>query len=93
MTDDDVMRRVQPLPRAGEVYLDARGDDRALRVSWHSESGVVVVSLWRENVCTATFQLGHDQVPDLIAVLQASVDASYAAAVARRRGQQLGSAG
>ena len=31
----------------GRVFLDARGGDRALRVSWHHEAGVVVLSLWR----------------------------------------------
>ncbi len=39
--------RSRPLPAAGEVFLDARGAGRALRVSWHAEADVVVLSLWQ----------------------------------------------
>ena len=39
------------------VFLDARGEDRALRMSWHSEADMVVLSLWRENVCVGSFRL------------------------------------
>lgn len=63
------MVAVRPLPRTGSVLFDARGDERALRVSWHEEADVVVLSLWRDNVCTATFRLAGDQVPDLIDAL------------------------
>ncbi len=63
------MVAVRPLPRTGSVLFDARGDDRALRVSWHEEQDVVVLSLWRDNVCTATFRLAGDQVDDLIETL------------------------
>lgn len=68
------MTAVRPLPELGSIHLDARGADRVLRVSWHTESELVVLSLWRENVCTATFRLGADEVADLIAVLQAGLD-------------------
>ena len=44
------MHPATPLPRTGEIYLDARSDRRALRASWHHESGLVVLSLWRDNV-------------------------------------------
>ncbi|KAA1421959.1 hypothetical protein F0U44_06790 [Nocardioides humilatus] len=60
------MAAVRPLPRTGSVFLDARGDQRALRVSWHDEADLMVVSIWRENVCAATFRLAADDVPDLI---------------------------
>ena len=65
------MPAARPLPRTGSIYLDARGDERALRVSWHPESqgGVVVLSLWQGNVCTGTFRLTTEQVPDLIKTL------------------------
>jgi hypothetical protein len=82
-----------PLPLTGEIYLDARSPARALRVTWHHESGLVVLSLWRENVCTGTFRLAVDEVPDLIDVLRAGLDASYDVAVARRRAERLSDAG
>jgi hypothetical protein len=68
---------VRPLPETGSIYLDARGGDRALRVSWHSESGLVVLSLWRDNVCAGSFRLAVDEVPDLIEVLRQSLTDAY----------------
>ena len=61
------MPAARPLPRTGSIFLDARGGDRALRVSWHHEAGLVVLSLWRDNVCAGSFRLAVDEVPDLIA--------------------------
>lgn len=77
-----------PLPRTGEIYLDARTRSRALRVTWHAEAGLVVLSLWRENVCAGTFRLAIEEVPDLIDVLRAGLDASYDVALAQRRGER-----
>jgi hypothetical protein len=82
-----------PLPRTGEIYLDARSAARALRVSWHSEAGLVVLSLWRDNVCAGTFRLAIEEVPDLIDVLRAGLDASYVDALATRRSRRLSDAG
>jgi hypothetical protein len=71
------MWRPSPLPAAGEVFLDARGDSRGLRVSWHAEADVVVLSLWRDGTCTGTFRLPIDEVPELIRVLRSGLEASY----------------
>ena len=60
------MATARPLPETGSIFLDARGGDRALRVSWHHESGLVVLSLWRDNVCAGSFRLAVDEVPELI---------------------------
>ena len=88
------MPSVKPvLPRTGEVYLDTRAEDRALRVSWHDEAGVVVLSLWRGNLCVGSFQLAVQDVPDLVDVLRAGLDASYGAALARLREARLSDAG
>ena len=64
------MHPVTPLPASGEVFLDARGSDRALRVSWHSEAQVVVLSLWTGGTCSGTFRLPVEDVPDLIETLR-----------------------
>ena len=77
------MPAVRPLPETGSIFLDARGGDRALRVSWHQESGLVVLSLWRENVCAGSFRLAIDEVPDLIEMLRAGLVRSYDQAHAR----------
>lgn len=51
-----------------------------MRVSWHHEPGVVVLSLWRENVCAGSFRLPAEDVPDLVELLRNGLDAAYDAA-------------
>ena len=80
------MATARPLPEAGSIFLDARGGDRAMRVSWHHESGLVVLSLWRENVCAGSFRLAVDEVPELIELLRSGLDVAYDSALGRRRG-------
>ncbi len=63
------MPAVVPIPRRGEVLLDARGSHRAMRVTWHHDVGVVVLSLWRADTCAATFRLPREAVPGLIDAL------------------------
>lgn len=78
------MERARPLPSLGSVFVDPRGGERALRVSWHLEAGLVVLSLWRDNLCAGSFRLPVDQVPDLIALLREGLDATYDQALQRR---------
>jgi len=68
------------------IFLDARGDERALRVTWHREGpresdpdgeGLVVLSLWRDNVCAGSFRLVASEVPALVAHLTRGLAASY----------------
>lgn len=54
----------------GEVFLDARGVGRAMRLTWHHEAEVVVLSLWRDQVCSASFRLA---APDVAAFVDALV--------------------
>ncbi len=68
------------------VHVDDRGDDRALRVTWHLSRSVggrdadgqpdplVVLSLWRGNVCSGTFRLRREEVSGLIAFLADGLD-------------------
>jgi hypothetical protein len=79
------MTAARPLPQKGAIFLDSRGGDRALRVSWHTESGLVVLSLWRDNVCSGSFRLAVDEVPELIATLRAGLDQAYDVALGRLR--------
>jgi hypothetical protein len=72
------MTAVSPVPEGVEYFLDTRGDARALRVSWHHEADVVVLSMWRGQECVASFRLAIDEVPDLIGVLREGLDRSYA---------------
>ncbi|MEV5738863.1 hypothetical protein AB0L30_02300 [Microbispora rosea] len=61
------MSEVVPLPSFGEVFFDARGQDRVLRVTWHD--GTLVLSLWRGEMCTASFRMPMDDVGRLIDTL------------------------
>ncbi len=63
-----VMSEVVPLPSFGEVFFDARGQDRVLRVTWHE--GTLVLSLWRGEMCTASFRMPMDDVGRLLETLQ-----------------------
>ena len=71
------MYAASPLPPTGEVFLDARGDDRALRVSWHAEADVIVLSLWRDGTCTGSFRLCAQDVPALVDVLRTALQDAY----------------
>ena len=71
------MPPVTSLPTAGEVFLDARGSGRALRVTWHGEADLVVLSLWHGGTCTGTFRMPVSEVPDLIDVLRDGLARSH----------------
>ncbi|MFG1943005.1 hypothetical protein [Nonomuraea sp. NPDC048826] len=61
------MSEVVPLPSFGEVFFDARGQERCLRVTWHE--GTLVLSLWRGEMCTASFRMPLDDVGRLLDTL------------------------
>jgi hypothetical protein len=79
------MPSTSPLPAHGEVFLDAHREDRTLRLSWHAEAGLVVLSLWRANVCTGSFRLPAEEVPALVDALRAGLDQAYDASRAEDR--------
>ncbi|GGK79190.1 hypothetical protein Ppa06_40300 [Planomonospora parontospora subsp. parontospora] len=61
------MSEVVPLPSFGEVFFDERGQERVLRVTWHD--GTLVLSLWRGEMCTASFRMPMDDVARLVDTL------------------------
>ena len=72
---------VLPLPPRGEWFGDARDGERALRVSWHAERGVVVLSLWRQDACVGTARLTPAEAARLIGTLADGPAATAAAPV------------
>ena len=60
------MEPVSPLPTQGAVFFDPRDEGRFLRLSFHDDLGVFVLSLWREDTCLGTFRLAVDEAPRLI---------------------------
>ncbi len=61
--------QILALPAIGVALADARGDGRWMRVTWHDEAGVVVLSLWRDRTCVGTIRLERGEVPELVAAL------------------------
>ena len=61
------------MPTVGDVFLDVRGDDRTMRVSYHQDRGVVVVSLWAGAACRGSFRLAADDAGRLVALLSGIV--------------------
>ncbi len=64
---------VVAFPRRGEVFVDQRGGARALRLAWHPEAGVAVLSVWQADRCTASFRLPISDVPALVHALAAGL--------------------
>lgn len=66
------MASVVPPPLETSVLRDARRGGRAMRVTWHHEAGdagVVVLSMWHDQVCVGTFRLEAADVPALVQTL------------------------
>ena len=63
------MTVVQAFPSHGDVFFDVRDDGRNLRINWHHERDLVVLSTWRHGSCIASCQVDRHDVPNLIAQL------------------------
>lgn len=59
------MGELVALPKTGDVFEDVRGGDRTMRVTCHPDRGTVVVSLWVDRICRASFQLAEADLPRL----------------------------
>lgn len=84
------MSDVSALPVHGEVFVDARGGDRMLRVNWHRAAGpdgLVVLSLWRGETCVGSFRLRARDVPLLVDVLARGVEPVLATQAGMQPGQ------
>jgi hypothetical protein len=57
------------MPAVGDLFTDIRGGQRTMRVSYHGDRGVLVVSLWAGTVCRGSFQMAADNVSKLIGIL------------------------
>jgi hypothetical protein len=64
------MAQVVAFPDGSEIFLDPRGEGRALRVRSHHEDGFVVFSLWHDEQCIATARVRSQDVSSLIRALE-----------------------
>jgi len=67
--------RRRPPRRA--LFSDGR---RGLRASWHGDRGVVVLSLWQEDLCVGTFTVPPEDARRLAAFLTGHADDGRATA-------------
>jgi hypothetical protein len=65
------MGDVRPFPRRGSVFVDARGEQRTMRVACHQDEGIVVISLWAAGMCRASFRLPAALAPEMAELLAA----------------------
>jgi hypothetical protein len=77
-----------PLPRLGEVFFDVRGSSRSMRLSWYSDTGVAVFSIWQGGMCTGTFRLPIGDLPRMIEILQQGPDGDHGRPRADHRAEQ-----
>jgi hypothetical protein len=59
------------LPTRRDVFLDERG--AGLRVTWHPERELVVLSVWQEDSCVGTFRMPVQELPRLTGLLAAAL--------------------
>lgn len=55
------------------IWEAARGSTRAVRVSPHAQTGLVALSLWREDRCVGSLRLAPAEVSSLVAKLTAAL--------------------
>ena len=53
------------------MFLDERGT--GLRVTWHPERDIVVLSVWQEDSCVGTFRMPVQDIPRLSGLLAAAL--------------------
>lgn len=66
-----VAERPLPLNVRRHVQMDNRGT--GLRVTWHPEEALSVLSLWREDRCVGTFQATPSEMAALIGFLASAL--------------------
>jgi hypothetical protein len=54
-----------------DIFLDERGT--GLRVTWHPERDLVVLSVWQDDSCVGTFRMTVQDVPRLSGLLAAAL--------------------
>jgi len=78
----EVMGQGLPAPTATALFTDTRTPVRRMRTSWHQDAGVVVMSLWAGDHCTATFRLPIEDAPALMHLLVDAIAERHTSAVA-----------
>jgi hypothetical protein len=78
------MGEVTLLPAHGTVFFDHRDGDRSMRLSWHPEFGLFVVSMWRGESCLGSFQMVPEEAARFVHVVTRALAEDVEAATAGR---------
>jgi hypothetical protein len=71
---EEVHNRTVDQPESSRVLIeDQRGNGGFLRVTWHPDRKVLLVSHWRNDLCTATTIVGISDIPKLVSLLAAAL--------------------
>jgi hypothetical protein len=65
------MDNLRRLPQRQAVLVDERGV--SLRLTWHAERDQVVLSLWHDGTCAASFRLPVEEAPQVAGFLMAAI--------------------
>ncbi|HKE99050.1 MAG TPA: hypothetical protein VKG45_08990 [Actinomycetes bacterium] len=76
------MGDVRHFPRRQLVLVDERGV--SMRVTWHEQYELLVLSVWHDDRCTGSFRLSVADAPQLAGMLSAAVGDWAAAVLATR---------
>src|SRR5437588_6972325 len=87
----DPAPRLPRRDRTATWFADERGVARRLKVSWHPERRLFVLSVWHEDTCTATFRLPLGEVPHLIGTLVEALGQAIGAGPAASSSKPLAS--
>jgi hypothetical protein len=68
-----VVAEISPLPKAGHVFIDSADPNHWLRISWHEDQRIFVLSTWSNGRCEASFQLGAAEAVQLMNTMMTSV--------------------
>jgi hypothetical protein len=72
------MTPLSPMPKVGGVFPDKRDNNRWLRVSWHEDMRMFVISTWHRDQCVSAFQLDAADAPALLEMLGSIVPSESA---------------
>ncbi|HVM08858.1 MAG TPA: hypothetical protein VM345_10360 [Acidimicrobiales bacterium] len=62
------------IPHRRELFVDETG--AGMRVTWHAEQELFVVSLWRDDVCVGAIRLDAGDTARLVAMLTRALASS-----------------
>jgi hypothetical protein len=65
------VKNLPALDTRREVFIDQRGI--GLRVTWHPEQELLVLSVWDDDRCVGTFRMPVEDVPRMKALLSAAL--------------------